>query len=851
MKANYSSFRIAFLITMMCLFTAEFTIAQDWYDTDWKYRREVTVANPAGTTLSDFQVEVNLDSSFDYAKANSDGSDILITAEDGITIIPFWIELWEPATLQAILWTKLTTLPITGLSIHIYYGNTNPNIPPLEPVENPPAGPFTKDPNNPIIPIGDPGNGEDLLAENIVYDSVSGHYWLSFASYRGVFSTGLVWSDNPTDATAWNWHGSVVTNCYAPHLLKHDGIWYIFYADRGHGGPPYPISVSSSSNVNGPYTYLGSVLESSEPWEAYRVSEPYVLQRNDGKWILIYMGDSGGFIEQIGYAVADDILGPYTKFEGNPCLAFGPPGSYDAGTIADPWVYEHDSIYYIGYTVSPTNSSPWQTALATTTDWQTFTKEGILVPTGNEFNTFRGAITRIDNEYVFSYTGGPSIGEYRMGIATQPVFLIPPNIVNNGNEVFDFFDDFEESSIDLTKWTFVNGNSTQTTVDNGLLTLTATSDYVKILGINSFGMDYMGETRGYHPDQGTLDLVAETGFSDVSWNVLRILDDINSTTYWQRQAKLSGPPNIIEDMNVPADTNWHIFHVYRESPDIGGFQIDDFPVETVNTNVPTMDLPLFLMSYGNTNRFIVDWTRVRKWAGADASTSVEEEQSIKFLELKVYLEGPFNGIDMNTNLTDLTILQLSQPYNTAPWNYTGTESVAFIPNADIVDWILIELRDTTQAEYATGETMIYQQAAFLLNNGSVVDLDGSSILSFYHSILQSLFVVIWHRNYLGIMSANVSIPDPEGIYTYDFTTAASQVFGNGLNDLGSGIFGMIGGDANADGIINLSDAVQSWIPQAGHAGYLNADINLDGQVNNPDKNDCWLMNIYKESHVPE
>jgi len=230
---------------------------------------------------------------------------------------------------------------------------------------------------------------------------------------------------------------------------------------------------------------------------------------------------------------------------------------------------------------------------------------------------------------------------------------------------------------------------------------------------------------------------------------------------------------------------------------------------------------------------------------------VEEEQSIKFLELKVYLEGPFNGIDMNTNLTDLTILQLSQPYNTAPWNYTGTESVAFIPNADIVDWILIELRDTTQAEYATGETMIYQQAAFLLNNGSVVDLDGSSILSFYHSILQSLFVVIWHRNYLGIMSANVSIPDPEGIYTYDFTTAASQVFGNGLNDLGSGIFGMIGGDANADGIINLSDAVQSWIPQAGHAGYLNADINLDGQVNNPDKNDCWLMNIYKESHVPE
>ena len=49
-------------------------------------------------------------------------------------------------------------------------------------------------------------------------------------------------------------------------------------------------------------------------------------------------------------------------------MAFGPPGSFDAGTIADPWVVEFHGVYYIGYTVSPTTSSPWQTAYATTTD---------------------------------------------------------------------------------------------------------------------------------------------------------------------------------------------------------------------------------------------------------------------------------------------------------------------------------------------------------------------------------------------------------------------------------------------------------------------------------------------------
>ena len=124
----------------------------------------------------------------------------------------------------------------------------------------------------------------------------------------------------------------------------------------------------------------------------------------------------------------------YTKFAGNPCIAFGPSGSYDAGTVADAWVYEYHDVYYIGYTVSPTSSSPWQTAVATTTDWQTFTKLGVIVPRGDEFNTFRGAVTLIGDEYVFSYTtGGPSSGQYRLCVATQPVYQVPPSTINKEN----------------------------------------------------------------------------------------------------------------------------------------------------------------------------------------------------------------------------------------------------------------------------------------------------------------------------------------------------------------------------------------------------------------------------------
>ncbi len=70
-------------------------------------------------------------------------------------------------------------------------------------------------------------------------------------------------------------------------------------------------------------------------------------------------------------------------------------GSFDAGTVADPWVYEYHGTYYIGYTVSSTKNSPWQTALATTTDWINFTKHGVILPAaGTAFdaaNSFSGA----------------------------------------------------------------------------------------------------------------------------------------------------------------------------------------------------------------------------------------------------------------------------------------------------------------------------------------------------------------------------------------------------------------------------------------------------------------------------
>ncbi|MCD4735294.1 MAG: hypothetical protein K8R53_04580 [Bacteroidales bacterium] len=223
-----------------------------------------------------------------------------------------------------------------------------------------------------------------------------------------------------------------------------------------------------------------------------------------------------------------------------------------------------------------------------------------------------------------------------------------------------------------------------------------------------------------------------------------------------------------------------------------------------------------------------------------------------YLNIKAFLEGPFNGSDMNTIINSNGYLPLVQPYNQAPWNYTGTEAVAAIPNADVVDWVLVELRDTTEASLATSQTIMAQQAAFLLHDGSVVGLDGNGACSIAASVTNNLFVVLWHRNSIGIMSAFPLI-ETGGIYSYDFTTGSGQAYG-GLNahkELTPGIWGMIGADGNADGQINNADKLDVWAVQAGSGGYQSGDFNLDAQVNNSDKNDVWIPNTGLGGQVPD
>jgi len=191
---------------------------------------------------------------------------------------------------------------------------------------------------------------------------------------------------------------------------------------------------------------------------------------------------------------------------------------------------------------------------------------------------------------------------------------------------------------------------------------------------------------------------------------------------------------------------------------------------------------------------------------------------------------------------------LSQPYNTSPWNYAGNESVTSIPNANVVDWVLVELRDASSAGGAGSSTRLARQAAFILKDGSYVGTNWSSLLQFNVSVNNNLYAIVWHRNHLGIMSAS-ALTESGGVFTYNFTTAVNKAYLSGQKAL-NGKAAMYGGDADANGTVNTAD-ISIWSGVAGTKGYLSTDMDMDSQVDNKDKNDVWSGNLNEQDKVPD
>lgn len=217
--------------------------------------------------------------------------------------------------------------------------------------------------------------------------------------------------------------------------------------------------------------------------------------------------------------------------------------------------------------------------------------------------------------------------------------------------------------------------------------------------------------------------------------------------------------------------------------------------------------------------------------------------TIGTVKIKAYLAGAFNtgtGM-MTTSLNSLGLIPLPSPYLQNP------VSVGSIPNSNITDWVLLEVTNPNNLS----DPAIYK-SAFVLKTGNIVDLDGSSdpqIVGAYNPA----FIRVLHRNHLSIRTLNGI--DTQSPIEQNFTDNTAGIYINpgsiGTNNpmvsLGSGIWGLWGGNGNGNTQVNYgpfgSDRI-ALLSNPNTIGILTRGLgnNQSGSISNVYGNNDFNMN---------
>ena len=238
---------------------------------------------------------------------------------------------------------------------------------------------------------------------------------------------------------------------------------------------------------------------------------------------------------------------------------------------------------------------------------------------------------------------------------------------------------------------------------------------------------------------------------------------------------------------------------------------------------------------------------------------------------KVLLEGAIiTATDsMRSVLLDTGLIAHLQPYSVAPWNYPDSIFLPPKPDSQIVDWVLVELREKDGVP--PFGLPFDRQVALVKEDGSLVGLDGFSPLMFCNPLFKSVFVpngtwdfsiVIYHRNHLPIMGLPVAqnnflqqVPGGYSVY-YDFSDTLNLYHDPTISTNPPAAFlspqnlaAMWMGNAIPDSMVNAADSAAVDLANPMFSVYRIEDVNLDGDVDGNDVSDA-TGNLGKISHVP-
>lgn len=206
---------------------------------------------------------------------------------------------------------------------------------------------------------------------------------------------------------------------------------------------------------------------------------------------------------------------------------------------------------------------------------------------------------------------------------------------------------------------------------------------------------------------------------------------------------------------------------------------------------------------------------------------------------RLFLDGPFvegAGL-MHDSLRVKDLIPVQEPYSDLGFSHIGCggneitlPSVLERSGDDaIVDWLFIELWDSTQA--------VHTRSALLQRDGEVVDVDGVSPVVFY-APKGWYRLVVRHRNHLAVAQSSLFYANGDTA-VWDPAHGAG-VMGTDAMRPRAGVLALWTGDIVPDDAVKYTGTgndrdpvlvrIGGTIPTASASGYLQEDVTMDGWV---------------------
>jgi len=189
--------------------------------------------------------------------------------------------------------------------------------------------------------------------------------------------------------------------------------------------------------------------------------------------------------------------------------------------------------------------------------------------------------------------------------------------LSNGDNTFEFFDDFNESSLDtVTNWTVLGGS---TSITSSILKVIGTTGNIsskatfpvnsRFRGLMKYAANTAYMTFGFN------DSAAYANLFYANYENVNVLNATNRNPH---------PTYTTTNLGNVGHNTYNIFEIRRNSTTNSIFLINDSVVATIITNVPTGSLPVIM--FGQAQDLYSDWVFVSKYTSPEPTIQVGSEE---------------------------------------------------------------------------------------------------------------------------------------------------------------------------------------------------------------------------------